>query len=115
MFVIKKMYAWHFLCLTKYVCICLCTATHGIFKRDKTESMKNCYCLDNTIPGLLVFCNCTSLTDTDWYSQSLLILQDKVKKKLVGIRDYFCMNYAWQYTIYLARETIGSLKQLYSI
>ena len=42
-------------------------------------SMKNCFSQDSTVPGLLVFCHCTPLTGTPLYSQSLLILQDKVK------------------------------------
>ncbi len=42
--------------------------------------MKNCYCEDDDIPGLLMFCLCTCLVKSVLYSESLLILQDKVHK-----------------------------------
>lgn len=41
-------------------------------------SMKNCYCQDDVIPDLLVFCQCTSLVDSQVYGKSLIIIHDKV-------------------------------------
>lgn len=40
--------------------------------------MKSCYCCDKDVPQLLMFCQCTSLMDSTLYTQSLLIIQDKV-------------------------------------
>ena len=40
--------------------------------------MKKCYCQDNTVPDLLMFCCCTDLVGCRLHLESLVIIQDKV-------------------------------------
>ena len=46
-------------------------------------TMKKCYCRDDLIPDLLVFCQCTSLVDSQVYAKSFIIIHDKVSYRCI--------------------------------
>ena len=55
--------------------------------------MKNCYCEDSTVPGLLMFCCCTPLVECRLYIESQIIIQDKVGTYCsYDLRANFCLN-----------------------
>jgi hypothetical protein len=58
-------------CISDSALLIMLSATAG-------STMKNAFCEDNVVPGLLTFCHCTNVMDNNFYLESKIIVQDKV-------------------------------------